>query len=101
MAKIHLRLTHGASYTGKIKATRKNPDVIVEDKAIADEAVATGYFEVVSDEANSKADPEPVADAADTEAEVEAEVEIDIEPEKKPGKASAENATKAAADSKK
>lgn len=45
----HLKLTKALSYTGIIKATRKNPDVFVEDKATADAAVATGYFKVVEE----------------------------------------------------
>lgn len=43
----HLKLIKALSYTGIVKATRKNPDVFVEDKATADAAVATGYFKLV------------------------------------------------------
>lgn len=54
----HLKLTKALSYCGVVKATKKNPDVFVEDKATADEAVATGYFKLVEGEA----DPEPPKD---------------------------------------
>lgn len=45
----HLKLKKALSYTGIVKATRENPDVFVEDKATADTAVATGYFELVGE----------------------------------------------------
>ncbi len=61
-----IMLTKGLSYTGfggKVKATRKNPVAIVESKAIADAAVASGFFKFVEemDEApllNGHLDPE-------------------------------------------
>lgn len=40
----HIRLAKALSYFGIVSATKKNPDVFVEDKATADAAVATGYF---------------------------------------------------------
>lgn len=43
----HIRLTNALSYfgmNGGLKATKKNPDVFVEDKATADAAVASGFF---------------------------------------------------------
>lgn len=40
----HLKLVKALSYCGVVKATQQHPDVFVEDKATADEAVATGYF---------------------------------------------------------
>lgn len=43
----HLKLVKALSYCGVIKATQKHPDVFVEDKATADEAVATGYFNLL------------------------------------------------------
>lgn len=43
----HLKLIKSLSYTGIVTATKKNPDVFVEDKATADAAVATGYFKFV------------------------------------------------------
>lgn len=50
-----LKLIKARSYSGKVIATRANPIVEVEDKAIAEEAVATGYFELVSaDEQNAE-----------------------------------------------
>lgn len=45
----HLKLIKSLSYTGVVTATKKNPDVFVEDKAIADTAVATGYFKLVEE----------------------------------------------------
>ena len=45
----HLKLIKALSYTGIVTATNKTPDVFVEDKAIADKAVATGYFKLVED----------------------------------------------------
>lgn len=43
----HLKLMKALSFTGIVTATKKNPDVFVEDKATADAAVATGYFKLV------------------------------------------------------
>lgn len=43
----HLRLCKALSYTGIVSATRKNPDVFTEDKAVADKAIASGYFQLV------------------------------------------------------
>lgn len=40
----HIRLVKALSYSGIVSATKKHPDVFVEDKATADAAVATGYF---------------------------------------------------------
>lgn len=45
----HLKLIKSLSYTGVVTATKKNPDVFVEDKATADTAVATGYFKLVGE----------------------------------------------------
>lgn len=53
----HLRLVKGLSYCGVVKATKKNPDVFVEDKATADKAVATGYFRLVEDGEETTAQP--------------------------------------------
>lgn len=46
----HLKLMKALSFTGIVTATKENPDVYVEDKAIADRAVATGYFKLVESE---------------------------------------------------
>lgn len=43
----HLRLIKALSYHGIVKATKKNPDAYTDDKATAEAAVATGYFEIV------------------------------------------------------
>lgn len=45
---FHLKLTKGLSYSGIVSATKDKPDVYVEEKAIADAAVASGYFRVIS-----------------------------------------------------
>lgn len=45
----HLKLIKALSYKGIVEATRKNPDVYTDDKATADEAVASGYFRLVED----------------------------------------------------
>lgn len=45
----HLKLVKALSYTGVVEATKEHPDVFVEDKAIADAAVASGYFVIVKD----------------------------------------------------
>lgn len=45
----HLKLSKALSYCGVVTATQKQPDVFVEDKAIADLAVATGYFKLVEE----------------------------------------------------
>lgn len=43
----HLKLKKGMSYTGVVHATKKMPDVYVEDKQTADAAVASGYFTLI------------------------------------------------------
>lgn len=45
----HIRLKKSLSYTGVVSASKAKPDVYVEDKATADEAVATGFFEYVGE----------------------------------------------------
>ena len=40
----HLRLTKGLSYSGIVRATKKNPDVYTDDGAVRDAALASGYF---------------------------------------------------------
>ncbi len=45
----HLKLIKALSFTGIVTATKKNPDVFVEDKATADAAVATGYFKLIEE----------------------------------------------------
>ena len=51
----HLKLCKALSYTGVVSADKKNPDVFVEDKTIADTAVATGYFRLVENSEESTA----------------------------------------------
>ena len=55
----HLRLCKSLSYKGIVSATKKQPDVFVEDKATADAAVATGYFILIENEDESKTEPGP------------------------------------------
>lgn len=43
----HLRLIKALSYDGAVSATREHPDTYTEDEAIAQAAVASGYFELV------------------------------------------------------
>lgn len=46
--RYHLKLIKGLSYSGVVSATRKDPDVYVDDETIANAAVASGYFRIVS-----------------------------------------------------
>ena len=43
----HLRLIKALSYCGAIHATRERPDAYTEDEAVAESALASGYFELV------------------------------------------------------
>ena len=54
----HLKLVKALSYCGVVKATQQHPDVFVDDKATADEAVATGYFKLAEDVAEIPDDKE-------------------------------------------
>lgn len=53
-----LKLIKALSYTGVVEATKKNPYVFVEDKATADEAVATGYFKLLEESEDAPETPE-------------------------------------------
>ena len=55
---FHLKLIKGLSYTGVVEATKKKPDVFTEDKAIADRAVASGYFKLVGEETPEQSTPQ-------------------------------------------
>ena len=46
----HLKLVKGLSYNGVVSASQKNPDVYVLEETLANQAVATGYFKLVSGE---------------------------------------------------
>lgn len=49
----HLKLCRGLSYcsaSGTVKATHKQPDIYIEDKATADAAVASGFFSFIGEE---------------------------------------------------
>lgn len=43
----HLKLKKALSYCGVVEATKQHPDVFVADKAIAEAALASGYFNLV------------------------------------------------------
>lgn len=60
----HIRLVKALSYSGIVSATKKHPDVFLEDKATADAAVATGYFSIV---AGQQAEEHPAASKPGTE----------------------------------
>ena len=73
-----LRLIKALSYSGIVCATKDNPFVIVEDEAIANEAVASGYFELVTndnetaseeEDTNTPAEHKAVADMTVSELE--------------------------------
>lgn len=48
---FHLRLCKGLSYLGIVRATKVEPDVFVQEEEKAKALVNTGYFEMVSNEA--------------------------------------------------
>ena len=56
-----VKLVKGRSYNGAIRATQEEPFVDVEDKAIADAAVATGYFEYVESEGDDNNAPADIS----------------------------------------
>lgn len=45
-----VKLVKARSYTGAVKVTRESPFADVSDKATADSLVASGYFELVSED---------------------------------------------------
>lgn len=70
----HLKLTHGASFTGVVTASRHKPDVYIDDKATADAAVATGYFDLVTEtapEEDAKPDETSGSDPEDATPEID------------------------------
>lgn len=48
---FHLRLCKGLSYLGIVRATKAEPDVYVQEEEKAKALVASGYFEMVTSEA--------------------------------------------------
>lgn len=52
-----IKLIKSLSYTGIVSATKQNPIVCVEDEATAQKAVASGYFELIS-EGDTENEPE-------------------------------------------
>ncbi|MBP5163231.1 MAG: hypothetical protein ILP16_09695 [Spirochaetales bacterium] len=71
---VHVRLIKGASYHGEVIATRKNPDVFV-DEAAAKRLVASGYFESLGDIPFTD---EP-AESAPTDAQEDEEAASEVE----------------------
>lgn len=65
--KYHLRLSKGLSYHGVVSATKQRPDVYTDSKAVADRAVASGYFRLIQHGETPK--PEPAAQTATLDAE--------------------------------
>lgn len=61
-----LKLTKGLSYHGIVKASIEHPYVETDDQAVAEAAIATGYFELVDNEI-----AEPSAEASEPEPEEE------------------------------
>lgn len=57
-----LRLIKALSYDGIISATAKHPDVYTEDKAIANAAVASGYFIIVEQPEEAQETPPAIPD---------------------------------------
>ncbi len=55
----HLKLTKALSYCGVVTATKEKPDVYIDDRDVADKAVATGYFELVESEESKLERPDP------------------------------------------
>lgn len=72
--KYHLRLKKALSYNGVVSATRKNPDVYTEDKATAEAAVASGYFDLVE---HIEDDQNPADHVADTGEMVKGHLDAD------------------------
>ena len=52
---ITLKLLKGYAYYGEISATAADPYVTVEDEAIAERAVASGYFEIAAGKPEAEA----------------------------------------------
>lgn len=83
--KYHLRLSKGLSYCGVLSATKQRPDAYTDSKAVADQAVASGYFTLVEENAGKKLDSRTkrgkVKPESESGAETEdgAEDEIDLE----------------------
>lgn len=50
----HLKLVKGLSYTGKVKATKANPDVFTEDEEKYASAMKSGYFADLTDSAGEQ-----------------------------------------------
>ena len=71
----HLKLIKSLSYHGIVKATKENPDVLTDDKAVADAAVATGFFELVESPAQQDTQPEEREEGKTLEEMTVAEIE--------------------------
>ena len=66
---FHLRLCKGLSYMGIVRATKTEPDVYVPEEEKAKALVTSGYFEMVTSEAEKvqplTGDTEKVESATD------------------------------------
>ncbi|MCC8066395.1 MAG: hypothetical protein LIO94_04755 [Clostridiales bacterium] len=70
----HLKLIKGMSYTvGNLSASKRKPDLYVEDKEQADKLVKTGFFTVVGETAEQNASLE------ENEGELEADTSEESE----------------------
>ncbi|MCC8157315.1 MAG: hypothetical protein LIO54_08570 [Oscillospiraceae bacterium] len=77
-----IKLIKGMSYTGNgIQATKKNPEITVEDKATAEKAVASGFFKLIEEVAEQESGDEDgqEADQQDGEEYQPTEEEIAVE----------------------
>lgn len=59
----HIRLAKALSYSGNVRATKKNPDVYVKTEAEAKAAVDTGFFVLVDEPEEKLGRPENADDA--------------------------------------
>lgn len=67
----HIKLIKSRSYKGVVSATKAKPDVYVEDKAIADKAVASGFFKLIEGAEEQAADAQNEAGTQDNEPDYE------------------------------
>lgn len=65
---FHLRLTHGKShFNGFVRATQAQPDIYIEDEAVAKHCIDSGFFALVeaehaSENCNNADDGQDIAD---------------------------------------
>lgn len=71
----HIKLIKSRSYKGVVSATKAKPDVYVEDKAIADKAVVSGFFKLIEGAEEQAADAQNEAGTQDNEPDNEPDYE--------------------------